>query len=57
MTAEGVVLSEKQQRRVLACKAARGVLAASTMISTGPVDEFALIRVAHFILTGETDES
>lgn len=47
-------LSDLQQSRVEAAKAARGLLTAQTgMFSSTAVDVFDLIRLAHWFITGE----
>jgi hypothetical protein len=47
------VLSERQKARVEALKAAREVLAARNVLSSGPADALDLVNVAMYIETGE----
>lgn len=46
-------LKPAQQRRVLALKEARGVLAAQQVFGSPATDSFELIRVAEYIVEGE----
>jgi hypothetical protein len=51
--ADPIALKPAQQRRVLALKEARQVLAGTSFMGSGAVESSELIRVADYIIEGE----